>query len=45
MQTLELTNNITLKLRNNENIIVKINGKICKVLDCRADDIMGFEEK
>jgi len=31
------------KLNKNENVTVEVLGKICKVLDCTLDDIMGFE--
>ncbi|MBE6913077.1 MAG: helix-turn-helix transcriptional regulator [Ruminococcaceae bacterium] len=44
-QAADLTNHTMLKLRNNENITTETIGKICKALDCRADDIMDFEEK
>ncbi len=40
-----LTNHTMLKLRNNENITTETIGKICKALDCQADDIMEFVEK
>ena len=40
-----LTNHTLLKLRNNENITTETIGKICKALDCQADDIMEFVEK
>mgnify|MGYP006327694395 CR=1 FL=1 len=40
-----LTNHTMLKLRNNENITTETIGKICKALDCRADDIMEFFEE
>ena len=39
-----LTNHTMLKLRNNENITTETIGKICKALDCQADDIMEFIE-
>lgn len=39
-----LTNHTMLKLRNNENITTETIGKICKALDCQADDIMEFVE-
>ena len=39
-----LTNHTMLKLRNNENITTETIGKICKALDCQADDIMDFVE-
>ena len=39
-----LTNHTMLKLRNNENITTETIGKICKALNCRADDIMEFHE-
>ena len=40
-----LTGHAMMKLRNNEDITTETIGKICKVLDCRADDIMEFFEK
>ncbi len=40
-----LTNHAMLKLRNNENITTETIGKICKALECQADDIMEFVEK
>ena len=43
-QAADLTNHTMLKLRNNENITTETIGKICKALDCRADDIMEFFE-
>ena len=43
-QAADLTNHTMLKLRNNENITTEKIGKICKVLDCRAKDIMEFFE-
>ena len=43
-QAADLTNHTMLKLRNNENITTETIGKICKALDCRADDIMEFIE-
>ena len=39
-----LTNHTMLKLRNNENITTETIDKICKALDCQADDIMDFVE-
>ena len=44
-QAADLTNHTMLKLRNNENITTETIGKICKALECRADDIMEFVEK
>ena len=44
-QAAGLTNHTMLKLRNNENITTETIGKICKALDCQADDIMEFVEK
>ena len=44
-QAADLTNHTMLKLRNNENITTETIGKICKALDCRADDIMEFVEQ
>ena len=44
-QAADLTNHTMLKLRNNENITTETIGKICKALDCRADDIMEFFEE
>ena len=32
------------KLNKNENVTVEVLGKICRALNCRLDDIMGFEE-
>jgi len=32
------------KLNNGENVTVDVIGKICKALDCTADDIMDFYE-
>ena len=40
-----LTHHEMLKLRNDMNITTETIGKICKALDCQADDIMDFEEK
>ena len=37
-----LTSHAMMKLRNNENITTETIGKICKALDCLADDIMEF---
>ena len=44
-QAAGLTNHAMLKLRNNENITTETIGKICKALECQADDIMEFVEK
>ena len=40
-----LTNPVMLKLRNNQNITTETIGKICKALNCQADDIMEFAEE
>ena len=40
-----LTNHVMLKLRNNQNITTETIGKICKALNCQADDIMEFSEE
>ena len=40
-----LTNHAMLKLRNNHDITTETIGKICKALDCMADDIMEFVEE
>ena len=40
-----LTNHVMLKLRNNQNITTETIGKICKALNCQADDIMEFAEE
>ena len=40
-----LTHHEMLKLRNDMNITTETIGKICKALDCQADDIMEFIEK
>ena len=40
-----LTNHVMLKLRNNQNITTETIGKICKALNCQADDIMEFVEE
>ena len=40
-----LTNHVMLKLRNNQNITTATIGKICKALNCQADDIMEFVEE
>jgi len=40
-----LTHHEMLKLRNDMNITTETIGKICKALDCQADDIMEFSEK
>ena len=40
-----LTHHEMLKLRNDMNITTETIGKICKALDCQADDIMEFTEK
>lgn len=37
-----LTHHEMLKLRNDMNITTETIGKICKALDCQADDIMEF---
>ena len=37
-----LTHHEMLKLRNDMNITTDTIGKICKALDCQADDIMEF---
>lgn len=39
-----LTNHAMLKLRNNQDITTETIGKICKALNCQADDIMEFLE-
>lgn len=39
-----LTHHEMLKLRNDMNITTETIGKICKALDCQADDIMEFYE-
>ena len=41
-QSAKLTNHAMLKLRNNQHITTKTIGKICKALNCKADDIMEF---
>ena len=40
-----LTHHEMLKLRNDMNITTETIGKICKALDCQADDIMEFIEE
>ena len=40
-----LTHHEMLKLRNDMNITTETIGKICKALDCQADDIMEFIEQ
>lgn len=40
-----LTHHEMLKLRNDMSITTDTIGKICKALDCQADDIMDFMEK
>ncbi len=40
-----LTHHEMLKLRNDMNITTETIGKICKALDCQADDIMEFYEE
>ena len=40
-----LTHHEMLKLRNDMSITTDTIGKICKTLDCQADDIMEFVEK
>ena len=40
-----LTNPVMLILRNNQNITTETIGKICKALNCQADDIMEFVEE
>ena len=40
-----LTHHEMLKLRNDMNITTETIGKICKALDCQADDIMEFVEE
>lgn len=37
-----LTHHEMLKLRNDMNITTETIGKICKALDCQANDIMEF---
>ena len=44
-QAADLTNHTMLKLRNNENITTETIGKICKVLECKVEDILEFYEK
>ena len=41
----DLTNHTMLKLRNNQNITTDTIGKICKVLECKVEDIMEFYEE
>ena len=40
-----LTHHEMLKLRNDMNITTETIGKICKALDCQADDIMEYIEE
>ena len=40
-----LTHHEMLKLRNDMNITTETIGKICKALDCQAEDIMEFVEE
>ena len=40
-----LTHHEMLKLRNDMSITTDTIGKICKALNCQADDIMEFVEK
>ena len=40
-----LTHHEMLKLRKDMSITTDTIGKICKALDCQADDIMEFEER
>ena len=40
-----LTHHEMLKLRNDMRITTDTIGKICKTLDCQADDIMEFIEE
>ena len=40
-----LTHHEMLKLRNDMSITTDTIGKICKALDCQANDIMEFEER
>jgi len=40
-----LTHHEMLKLRNDMSITTDTIGKICKTLDCQADDIMEFIEE
>ena len=40
-----LTHHEMLKLRNDMNITTETIGKICRALDCQADDIMEFYEE
>ena len=40
-----LTHHEMLKLRNDMNITTETIGKICKALDCQADDIIEFYEE
>ena len=40
-----LTHHEMLKLRNDMSITTDTIGKICKALDCQADDIMEFIEE
>ncbi len=40
-----LTHHEMLKLRNDMSITTDTIGKICKALDCQADDIMEFVEE
>ena len=41
----DLTSHAMMKLRNNEDITTQTIGRICKELDCQADDIMEFVYK
>ena len=41
-QSAKLTNHTMLKLRSNQHITTETIGKICKALNCKADDIMEF---
>ncbi len=40
-----LTGHAMMKLRKNQDITTETIGKICKALDCHADDIMEFVEE
>ena len=40
-----LTHHEMLKLRNDRNITTETIGKICKALDCQANDTMEFYEE
>ena len=44
-ETAGLTNHEMMKIRTNKDITTETIGKICKALECQADDIMEFMDE